>query len=265
MRTGILGDELKKNGELLEGGATTTTRSFRARIREQWELRKALICMIILFLVTSWIFQEVAGEVMEGETQLLDMIALRALRTKVDLSIPIGPSWLLPVMIAISALGSSWFLTSVTVVTSLYLYIKRRLALMAFFALSVSGGAILMSSLKLLIHRERPSVVPFLEPATQYSFPSGHSMVSAIVYLTLGALLSTTTERKSVRIALIVSALLLTFLIGVSRAYLGVHYPTDIIAGWTAGLSWASLSYLVSRWMQYKGKMKAPEPAPDQD
>lgn len=81
------------------------------------------------------------------------------------------------------------------------------------------------------------------------SFPSGHSIPSALTYLTMEALLARSYTRKRIKAFLLCMAVLLTGLVGVSRVYLGVHWPTDVLAGWTAGATWAALCWLVARWL----------------
>ena len=110
-----------------------------------------------------------------------------------------------------------------------------------------------MHFLKALINRPRPDVVPALSHATDASFPSGHAMLSAVVYLVLGAMLARLVQRRRLKLFFLMLAIVLTFLIGLSRVYLGVHYPTDILAGWAAGLIWAIVCWLVTRVLQHSG------------
>jgi undecaprenyl-diphosphatase len=118
------------------------------------------------------------------------------------------------------------------------------------------GGLILSSLLKGLFERPRPQLVPHLSHVYTTSFPSGHSMLSAVVYLTLGTLLARLVQHRYLKIYFLVLALLLTFLVGLSRVYMGVHYPTDVLAGWTAGLAWASVCWLAARYLQQRGKVE---------
>jgi undecaprenyl-diphosphatase len=127
---------------------------------------------------------------------------------------------------------------------------------MAFVFGATSSGFALSVALKALFRRPRPEVVPHLMRAYSSSFPSGHSMISAVVYLTLGVLLAQLVHRRLLKFYFLMLAVLLTVLVGVSRVYLGVHYPTDVLAGWTAGLVWAVLGWLVQRALQRRGQVE---------
>src|SRR5207302_4145258 len=120
------------------------------------------------------------------------------------------------------------------------------------------GGFLISGLLKNHYERPRPAVVPHLSYVYSSSFPSGHSMLSAVIYLTLGSLLARLAERRRLKIYCVAVAMLLTFLVGVSRVYLGVHYPTDVLAGWAAGLAWAVLCWLVTRYLQRHGAVEKP-------
>jgi undecaprenyl-diphosphatase len=122
--------------------------------------------------------------------------------------------------------------------------------------ISTAGGLLLSGVLKWAVARDRPELVPHLSATYTSSFPSGHSMMSAVVYLTLGSLLARLASEWRVKIYCIGAALLVSGLVGVSRVYMGVHYPTDVLAGWTAGLAWASLCWLVARYLQGRGTVE---------
>jgi undecaprenyl-diphosphatase len=141
-------------------------------------------------------------------------------------------------------------LTLLTVVTGGFLFLdgKKRMALFVYG--SVAGGTLVSLILKSLFQRPRPDLVPHGAYVSTTSFPSGHSMLSAVTYLTLGALLARSHSRKRLKTYFLLLAFLLTFMVGVSRVYLGVHWPTDVLAGWTAGATWAIVCWLVARRLQ---------------
>jgi undecaprenyl-diphosphatase len=127
---------------------------------------------------------------------------------------------------------------------------------MCLVLISVLGGFTASELLKQFFQRERPSVVPHLVVVQSLSFPSGHSMLSAVTYLTLGALLIKTVADRATRVYVLAFAVLLPVLVGASRVYLGVHYPTDVLAGWCAGLAWAVLCSIVAEWLQKRGAVE---------
>ena len=127
---------------------------------------------------------------------------------------------------------------------------QRRAAL--FLAVAMLGGLLVSLALKAGFHRPRPDLVSHGSMIYTSSFPSGHSMLSAIVYLTGGAMLAMLHRRRSVRIYILACALLATLLVGISRVYLGVHWPTDVLAGWAGGAAWAALCWLVARRIQIR-------------
>jgi undecaprenyl-diphosphatase len=141
-------------------------------------------------------------------------------------------------------------LVLVTLAVAGFLFLDRKYAGMAFVLVAVAGGLILSSILKSSFDRPRPDIVPHLSDVYTSSFPSGHSMMSAIVYLTLGTLLSQMVENRRLKFYFFTVALLLTGLVGFSRVYMGVHFPTDVLAGWTAGLVWAVVCLLIARMLQ---------------
>ena len=136
---------------------------------------------------------------------------------------------------------------------------KRLTAFMVF--VSVAGGTVLSSALKWGIGRPRPDLVPHGMEVYTASFPSGHSTMSAVVYLTLGALLARTQPRWRVKVFLLGLAASVTVIVGISRIYLGVHWPTDVLGGWALGAGWACLCWLALLWLQMRGEVE-PEGKP---
>jgi len=214
----------------------------------------------LLVVLGTWAFVEIADEVLEGETQDLDEWAVRRLRKPDNAAEPVGPEWLHEVGRDLTALGGVAFMTMTTLGVAGYLLLIRKFHAMWLVLIATTGGLILSTVLKAMFSRERPDV-PHLSYDFTSSFPSGHSMMAAVVYLTLGSLMTRLVENRIVKIYVLTLALLVTILVGVSRVYMGVHYPTDVLAGWTAGLVWALLCWLVARRLQIKGKVEKDTPS----
>lgn len=199
-----------------------------------------------LFVVAGiWGFVLLASEVQEGDTTRYDERVLLALRQPGHLENPIGPYWTLQVARDLTALGGVTVIGIITGVVGGYLLLQRRYGLLAFTMTSVVTGTLLALVLKELFHRARPQVVPHLTDISTASFPSGHSMISSVVYLTLAALLARAVPDWKTKIFFLAVAVVLIGLIGCSRVYLGVHFPTDVFAGWCGGITWAILCCLV--------------------
>lgn len=201
-------------------------------------------------------FIKLLSEVTEGDTRALDEALLRSLRTANDLAQPIGPVWLTSVMRDVTALGSLTILAIITLLVLAFLLSQKRGRTAAVLAVSVITGTLVSSVLKVFIARPRPELVPHLVEVTSLSFPSGHAMISAVVYLTLGALLARQFKGRRTQVFVLSAAAVLTLLVGVSRIYLGVHYPTDVLGGWCAGATWAALC-LVAAELTAKNDRKA--------
>ena len=226
------------------------------RTRDRTELAFLVGSLLLVLLLLG--FASLSDLVLEGHTQNVDDRVLRALRRTDDPSLPIGPAWLRFAALDITALGSASVLGLVVaaIVGFLILQGLRRTALLVFAA--STGGWLLNSLLKALFQRARPGVVPHLSEVMTLSYPSGHAMTSAAVYLTLGALLMRVADRPATKIYCMTCAMTLAGLVGVTRVYLGVHYPTDVLAGWLVGLSWALLCWLVERAIERRRGVERP-------
>lgn len=185
-------------------------------------------------------FGLLADEVVEGDTLNFDNAVLLALRTPGDPADPIGPAWFEEAVRDVTSLGSFSVLGIIVVVVFAYLLLVGKQRTGWFMAFAVVGGTIISTVLKMLFDRPRPDLTGVAEVFTA-SFPSGHATVSAVVFLTIGAMLAEATPERRLKLFYIATAILLTMLVGVSRIYLGVHYPTDVLAGWSLGAAWALL------------------------
>lgn len=235
--------------------ATRVWRSFAAwssRV-ERWTL--VVTCLALLSL---WAFVEITDEVLEGSAARFDERLLLALRSNADVSDPLGPWWLEDMMRDVTALGGIPLLLAVTLIVAGYLLVARRARTAAFLIVSVTGGVTVSLLLKDAFDRSRPDLVPHGAEVFTSSFPSGHSMMSALVWLTIGALLARIQPKKRLKAYVLAVALVMTLLVGFSRVYLGVHWPTDVLAGWTAGAAWAFAFWAGAGWLQMRGRLEAP-------
>ena len=232
------------------------TRPWRSvRTLEQRELSWLLVGLGACAMV--WIFLSLSGEVVEGETQAFDVRILKALRNPNDPSLPIGPPWMESVLLDLTAVGSPTVLALVVLAVTGFLLLQTRYWTALFVMVTVVSGEVVSSAMKHLFSRPRPTVVPHLREVFSTSFPSGHAMTSAIVYLTLGAMLMRVSEQRLTKLYCFALALLLTMLAGISRVFLGVHYPTDVIGGWIIGFIWASICWLAAQQFEVRSGIKA--------
>lgn len=197
-----------------------------------------------------WGFVELMEAARAATPHAFDTQILLAFRHAGQPDSPIGPLWLQGAMRDITSLGSSSVLVLITAATIVYLLLIRRPATALLVFIAVAGGQVLSSLLKAGVDRPRPDLVSHLVNETSLSFPSGHAMLSAITYLTLGSLAARFLPDRRTKIFALGLAVLITLLVGTSRVYLGVHWPSDVLAGWCAGFAWAMLCWLVARLLQ---------------
>ena len=217
-----------------------------------------MLVVMAVIVVTTWLAVELADEVLEGTTQQYDEWVLSLLRTPGDMADPIGPEWFEDMWRDVTALGSAIVLTLTTLACAGYLLMRRQYRTLALLAVATFGGLIVSLLLKGLIDRPRPDFDSGAGYVATSSFPSGHSMLSAVVYLTLGTLLARASSRYRCKLYFVSMAMLVALLVGFSRVYLGVHYPTDVLAGWSLGLIWALLCWLVAQFLQKHGTIEPP-------
>jgi undecaprenyl-diphosphatase len=205
-----------------------------------------LLGALLIPAALLFVFIKLASEVIEGEALAFDRAILLALRVAGDTADPIGPPWFESVMRDVTALGSTVVLTIITLAIAGFLVVTERRKLSLLLVLAVALGTVLSSTLKLLVARPRPDLVAHVVQVHTMSFPSGHAMLSAVTYLTIGALLAYDQSCIRVKIYILGGAIFLSLLVGISRIYLGVHYPTDVLAGWAIGGAWACFWWLVT-------------------
>ncbi len=203
-----------------------------------------------------WAFVGLADEVSEGDTHVVDTAILQIFRSQDDPSQMIGSFWFQEAIRDITSLGSFSLLTIILVFVVLLLAIRKQVAEAALVAVAVISGTIISQFLKGFFERSRPEFSSIAEQLSA-SFPSGHAMLSAVTYLTIGALLARFTSRLRLKIFFFAAAIILTVMVGVSRVILGVHYPSDVVAGWALGAGWALICSTVTFFLQERGQVKS--------
>jgi undecaprenyl-diphosphatase len=236
---------------------------FRKRwqqIKDWWGEREPLVLLVAFLVIAgTWAFIAIADDVSDGDTHQFDIWVVRSLRRADDPSVPIGPLWLQEMGRDATALGGVGWLVAFTLAVAGYLLLVDKSHMATMLLLSSSSGTALAFALKSWFSRPRPDIVPHLSHVESSSFPSAHSMLSAVVYITLGVLVASVVARRRLKAYILTLSLLLTFVVGLSRVYLGVHYPTDVLAGWMAGLAWALLCWLIAHWLQNRGAVESAE------
>ena len=204
-------------------------------------------------------FLTVAHLLDRGFVRRLDESLMLSLRDPANLGAGIGPPWFAGAVRDVSALGSIAVLMLLSLAVIAFLLIRRQRHAALLLLAAAGGGALLMGGLKEAFGRPRPRLVPHLfgDVATP-SFPSGHAMAAAAIYLTLAALVARLVRDRRSKAFVVGVALVLVLLIGFSRVYLGVHWPSDVLAGWTAGLSWAVACWIVTARLQRRGVVEKP-------
>ncbi|HYE35786.1 phosphatase PAP2 family protein [Methylocaldum sp.] len=208
---------------------------------------------LVLMLLAAgglWGFIELADEVTEGQTHAIDTTILLALRNPADPADPLGPRWLEELFRDFTALGGVGVIVFITLGVAGYLALLRKRGALLLLAIAVSGSLLINTALKLGFDRPRPDLVPHGAYVYTASFPSGHAMLATATYLTLGALLARVLPDRRTKFFVLTMAIVLSLLVGFSRVYLGVHWPSDVAAGWMAGAAWALLWWLLARWLQ---------------
>lgn len=216
-----------------------------------------LLCFTAICLLT---FAELVDDVMENDTHAFDLAVLDTLRGAGP-GDPLGPEWLEDAARDFTSFGGTMVLATMSALACLYLALTRRGGAAVYLALCLAGGSLLSNGVKELIGRSRPDEIYQAAPVFTASFPSGHALLSAVFYLTLGALLSRVQERRRVKLFLLGTALFLTLLVGATRIYLGVHWTTDVFAGWILGAAWAALCWCGLLLIQRRG----PSPSPSKE
>lgn len=240
-------------------GAPIAGRASAVLTRLQLNEVGPLVSLLVLSVLGYGFFQ-LADEVGEGSTEALDRKLLLALRNPTDLADPIGPAWLEEAMRDITGWGSVVTIVVLTLSVAAYLALTRRRRIALYVLAAVGGGEAVSTLLKLAYQRTRPDLVPHGMETFTASFPSGHAMMSAVAYLTLAILLARVERNPRVSALVLTLGMAITVLVGISRVYLGVHWPSDVLAGWCVGAAWAALCWFIALQLQARGEVEPTGP-----
>ena len=219
-------------------------------------LDEGLLIAVSVIVVGSWIFLETVDEVTEGETDHVDRAIVRWVA-----GLPTH-GWVDEAMRDLTAFGGMVVLAGVTLAASAYLLVRRKYHAAIAMLIAIVGGIALSLTLKGFFNRARPDIIPHGSYTMTTSFPSGHAMLSAVVWLTLATMLGRLEKSPWLKAYFILLGLFVSFLVGVSRVWLGVHWPTDVLAGWAAGCVWATGVWFVTRTLQRRGQVEQPSEHP---
>lgn len=213
-----------------------------------------LLAVWIALAGAVWVFLAIGGEVREGDFSAFDRTILMALRQPGQPHQAIGPLWLTESMRDITALGGITLLVFVTVIAVIVLWAHARRREAWVFALSVVLAQLSSGLFKDLYLRARPSFAIYGDLPTSMSFPSGHSTVATATYFVLAVIIASVEPRRAMKELAFAVAALLALMIGISRVYLGVHWPSDVIAGWSLGAAWALFAAILLRINRLPGR-----------
>lgn len=231
-------------------------RALSTQLRRLVSIEPRLLLALAAVAGGTWLFSAMADEVAEGETHRVDRAILLAMRNPGNIEQPIGPPYVQIAARDVTALGGVVVLGFLTLVVGIFLMLSKRVRMALFVWGAVASGAALSTALKALFDRPRPELFPHGTVAYYASFPSGHAMLSAVTYLTLGALLAKSQRRRRIKVFVMAVAIFVTVAVGLSRVYLGVHWPTDVLAGWTAGAVWAIVCWEAADWLQRRRRLQ---------
>ncbi len=207
----------------------------------------ALLLVWIALAGAIWSFLAIGSEMREGELTAFDLWVLDALRRHGQPHVAVGPQWLVESMRDVTALGGFTLLTLVTVLSVIVLAAHHRRVQALVLAVCVPLAQLSGGMFKNLYERARPSFAVYGDLPASMSFPSGHSTVATATYFVLAVIVASLETRRSMKVLAFAVAALLSLMIGVSRVYLGVHWPSDVVAGWCLGAAWALMAAVALR------------------
>lgn len=214
------------------------------------------VALFAILTLGVYLFIEIAEEMAEGEMRAIDEMLFLSLRVAGDPSTPLGPAWLQETAVEITAIGGYPLIILTLAAVAGFFLVIRRYGAAAYAVLAVGSGALLSQTLKQYYGRPRPDLVDHLDTVHTLSFPSGHALVTTVAYLTLASLVIGFLADRRARVYVLSVAVFVAVIVGLSRVYVGVHWPSDVAAGWALGAAWASLSWLILHFINQRSRVR---------
>jgi len=227
-----------------------------AKLAQDRRWTRSALALAAVSAVLAVAFFSLSRAVVRGATGDIDRRILLAMRVEGKLSDPVGPRWVEELGRDFTALGGVAVIVLLTVSVTAFFWLSSMHRAAIYVALASLGSLMISSALKQAFDRPRPDLVPHGAHVYTSSFPSGHSTMAAAAYLTLGLVASRFVSRRLLKVLFIAVAMFVTAAVGVSRVYLGVHWPSDVLAGWAVGASWALVCWCVGLWLQDYGVLE---------
>lgn len=225
---------------------------FVAFVRRVWRVAHTeFVALSALFIVAAGVmtFVELADDMTEADGRAFDQAVLLALRPNGSAD-GWGPPWLETAALDLTSLGGIAVLGLFAVIVVLFLILQRKRLSALLLVLGLAGGVALSEGLKAFFGRDRPPAAWQAVETINASFPSGHALLSAVFYLSIGVMLTRAFPKRRFKAYVLGVALLLTLIVGLTRVYLAAHWATDVLAGWSVGAAWAMALWLVAYAVQ---------------
>lgn len=239
---------------MADNKTSRTLRDWLARGLKTGNANRLPVFLLGIVTLGVYGFIEIADEVAEGEIRTFDETLFLMFRAAGDPSRLLGPEWLQETAIEVTAVGGYPLIVLTLAAVSGFFAVTRHYGAALYVVVSVGSGALISYTLKQYYARPRPDLVDHLDTVHTASFPSGHALVTTVAYLTLAAIVIGFLDDRRARAYVLSVAMLVAVMVGVSRVYLGVHWPSDVAAGWALGAAWASFSWLIFHMIQRRSK-----------
>lgn len=242
---------------MAESNITETLRDWLVRGLKTGNANRLPVFLLGIITLGVYGFIQIADEMAEGEIRNFDETLFLMFRVADDPSRSLGPAWLQETAVEVTAVGGYPLIVLTLAAVCGFFIVTRHYGAALYAVTSIGSGALISYTLKQYYARPRPDLVDHLDTVHTASFPSGHALVTTVAYLTLAAIVVGYLETSRARIYVISVAVLVAVMVGVSRVYLGVHWPSDVAAGWALGAAWASFSWLIFHMLQRRNQRAA--------